>query len=279
MDDPGLGPSVEAAVPAASDPLWDDWDPPLRAPETPVLHLAGFDGPMALLLDLAERQRIDLGRLAIAELAAQFVAECEGRLRAMPLEQRADWLVMAARLLLLRSRLLFPADATAAVAAERDARAELDRLEGAMLARAAASWLGKRPYLGLDVFARPRRGPDPRVASYMALMEACLVVLRGRSWREAEVPVYRPVLPELWRVRDALARIRWLLAESPAGGAFSLFLPPVAEGPLRALQARAAVASSFVAALELCRSGEVAIIQEGSFEAIAIGPGAFPEGT
>jgi hypothetical protein len=46
------------------DPLWDDWDTPPRVPTIPVLHLDGFDGPMDLLLDLAERQRIDLGRIS-----------------------------------------------------------------------------------------------------------------------------------------------------------------------------------------------------------------------
>ena len=91
---------------------------------------------MDLLLDLAERQRIDLGQLSFADLAGQFVAECEGRLRGMPLERRADWLVIAARLLLLRSRLLVPAHAAAAEEAGRDARAELERLGQAAHMRA-----------------------------------------------------------------------------------------------------------------------------------------------
>ena len=119
--DPAKGLPLEPLTEGA-DPLWDDWDTPLQAPKTPVFHLDGFEGPMDLLLDLAERQRIDLGQLSFADLAGQFVAECEGRLRGMPLERRADWLVMAARLLLLRSRLLFPADAAAAAEAGRDAQ-------------------------------------------------------------------------------------------------------------------------------------------------------------
>ena len=49
----------------ADDPLWDDWEAPPRLPASPVLHLEGFDGPMDVLLDLAERQRIDFGRMSI----------------------------------------------------------------------------------------------------------------------------------------------------------------------------------------------------------------------
>ena len=244
-----------------TDPLWDDWDTPLQTPASPMFHLDGFEGPMDLLLDLAERQRIDLGQLSFADLAGQFVAECEGRLRGMPLERRADWLVMAARLLLLRSRLLFPADAAAAAEAGRDARAELARLGQAAHIRAAADWLAARPQLGVDVFARPRHGPDPRVASYMGLMEACLVVLRGHAWREEPVPVYRPPVRDLWRVQDALARIRSLMAERPEGGSLAVFLPPISKSPDFEVKARAAVASSFVAALELCRANEVRLEQ------------------
>jgi segregation and condensation protein A len=56
---------------------------------------------------------------------------------------------------------------------------------------------------------------DPRVTSYMVLMEACLVVLRGREGRPETEPIYRPVIAELWRVSDALARIRALLPDHP----------------------------------------------------------------
>ena len=79
-----------SAASPAGDSLWDDWETPLHAPAVPLLHLDGFDGPMQLLLDLAERQRIDLGRLSLVDLVEQFVAETEGRLRAISIERRAD---------------------------------------------------------------------------------------------------------------------------------------------------------------------------------------------
>lgn len=112
---------AEAVDSRTGDKLWDDWDRPPRIPDSPVLHLDGFDGPMDLLLDLAERQRIDLGRISMLQLAEQFIAEAERLAAYVPLERRADWMVEAARLVLLRSRLLSAADPAEAQAVERDA--------------------------------------------------------------------------------------------------------------------------------------------------------------
>ena len=86
------------------DALWDDWDLPPRVPSAPVLHLDGFDGPIDLLLDLAERQRLDLGRMSLVDLVDQFVAASAQLAAHVPIERRADWLVMAAHLVLLRAR-------------------------------------------------------------------------------------------------------------------------------------------------------------------------------
>ena len=157
-----------------------------------MLHLDGFDGPIDLLLDLAERQRLDLGRISLIDLGDQFVAASAELVGHVSIEGRADWLVMATRLVLLRSRLLFPATPEAAAEAEREAAQEIARLDELQFIRAAASWLQARPQLGYDVFARAPPGPDPQIASYMALMEACLTVLRGREERPGEEAVYRP---------------------------------------------------------------------------------------
>jgi segregation and condensation protein A len=250
---------------AGDDPLWDDWETPLHAPSVPLLHLDGFDGPMDLLLDLAERQRIDLGQVSILALAEQFVAELEGRLRATLIERRADWLIVAARLLLLRSRLLFPATPEAAADAAREAALEVQRIEETRLVRAAAAWLEARPLLGRDVFARPQTR-DPQVASYRALMEACLTVLRGREGGlDAASENYRVAVVDLWRLGDALARMRQLLARHPAGGELGAFLPRFADTPHRLRKERTAVASTLLAALELAKAGEGRLDQEVAF--------------
>ncbi len=263
----GSGPAPAAAT---SDPLWDDWAVPPRVPGAPTVHLDGFDGPIDLLLDLAERQRIDLGRVSIVDLAEQFAAALARLAAHVPIERRADWVVMASRLVLLRARLLCPASPEAAAEAARDAAAELRRLAELAFLRAAGTWLQARQQLGIDVFGRPQPVP-PREGGYVALMEACLAVLRGRAGRADAAPVYRPVPPAVWRVPDALARVRALLAADPAGGTLARFLPPLGlDDPEHGLKARAAVASTLVAGLELARDGAAHLEQGQAFGPIHI---------
>ena len=104
-----------------------------------VLHLDGFDGPMDLLLDLAERQRVDLGRISVVDLVEQFVAESVRVASYVPIERRAEWLVLATRLVLLRSRLLFPANRAVGEDAAREAGREVARLAELRFMRAAAA--------------------------------------------------------------------------------------------------------------------------------------------
>jgi segregation and condensation protein A len=251
--------------------LWDHWDTPPRVPSAPVLHLDGFDGPIDLLLDLAERQRIDLGRISIVALVEQFVAASAQLAAHVTVEHRADWLVMATRLVLLRSRLLFPTTPEAAEAAGREADREVARLDGLRFIRAAASWLQARPQLGFDVFARAPPGPDPRVASYMALMEACLTMLRGRNEQPDEEAVYRPGLADLFRIPEALLRMRALVATMSEPRPLQDFLPEVpAERRGKTPFVRSAVASTFVAALELCRGAFVGLNQEEDFDTVMV---------
>jgi segregation and condensation protein A len=259
--------------PRVDDPLWDDWDTSLTAPAVPLLHLDGFDGPMDLLLDLAERQRIDLGRLSIVALAQQFVAELEGRLRGVAIERRADWVVVAARLMHLRSRLLLPADPVAAADAARDAARMIADLEAMRFMRAAASWLDARPQLGRDIFVRPLRR-SPQVASYMALMEACLTVIAGRGGAPdtEAVAVYRVAVRDLWRVGDAIARIRAQLQAVPVGDDMMGFVPELPERASldRPLRVRVALASTLLACLELARDGELRLDQRSDWGTIDV---------
>ena len=271
MADPAAGASTDSI---GSDPLWDEWDTPPRVPDSPELHLAGFDGPMGLLLDLAERQRIDLGRISILQLVEQFLAGMTQLERHVSLERRADWLVMATRLLLLRSRLLFPANPRSAAEAAQEAHSEAHRLEQMMLVRAAATWLEQRPQLGCDVFARPQ-GRHPRVSSYMALMEACLAVLRGREGQaeiEPDMPAGETAPLRLFRTSEAIARIRAVMAERDGEEiGFGECLPSVSrDDPQLDLRARSAVASTLTAVLELARVGEVIAMQSGENEAIRL---------
>jgi segregation and condensation protein A len=251
-----------ASAELVADSLWDDWDTPPRVPSTPEMHLVGFDGPLDLLLDLAERERIDLSRISVTDMVDQFVAAMARYEGHVPLERRADWLNLAARLLLLRSRLLLPKSPEAEKAALGEAERDRGRLQNLQFLRAASAWLDARPQLGRDVFARPTRERDPRVSSYMRLMEACLSVLELEEAREQPAfdEAYTPAVQVLFRISDALARVRARLAGSGAPIKLTDFLPRVPEAVVdRELLARSAVSSTFVASLELARTAELVL--------------------
>jgi segregation and condensation protein A len=267
-------------MPVADDPAWGDWENPLRVPGVPVLHLEGFDGPMDLLLDLAERQRIDFGRMSILALAEQFVAAMAQFGDRVAIERRADWLVMATRLVLLRSRLLFPESPAAAAAAERDAASELRRIDDLAEMRAAAAWLGARSILGQEVFTRgaPERQGVHLDASYevdvIAFLWASLSLFEEDTADLDTVARYRPVWAELHSVTEARDRILRVLGEGGDGEELLHFLPEgpatdtVLEPPERSLRLSSAWATTFSASLELAKQGDVGLAQEQAFRTI-----------
>jgi segregation and condensation protein A len=255
---------------------WDDasLERPLPVPTMPVLHLEGFDGPMDLLLHLAEKQMIDLKQMSIADLADQFNTIVQELATKVAIERRADWLVLATRLVVLRTRLLSPASPEEAAEAARDAEQEIHRLDELARMRAAARWLERRPYRGIDVFTRPH--PETKVeheSGYVALMEACLVVLRGRPGAEDFQPpeTYRVEVPDFWRIPDAINRVRELLAEKPEGGPLSGFVPSIGKDDAsRSLKLRVALASTFAASLELARQDVLQADQSVMFEEVVL---------
>jgi segregation and condensation protein A len=239
----------------------------------PEVRLGAYEGPLDLLLELARAQRVDLSRLSITALAEQFAAVVEAAIarRDVPLARLAEWLVMVSWLMLLRSRLLLPADDREAAAAEQEAAELRRRLSDRLAAQRLADWLEQRQQLGREVFGRglaesaTAAQPQTDIAE---LLRACLKLLEipAREW------VYRPRPPLLWRVPDALTRIRRLLGERPEGVALEHFLPPPQTGHVSALQRRAALASTLVAGLELSRDGAAVIEQDEVFGEIRLGP-------
>jgi segregation and condensation protein A len=238
----------------------------------PVLHLDGFDGPMDLLLYLAEKQMIDLGRMSILDLVEQFDAIVQAFAGQVAIERRADWTVLAARLVVLRTRLLFPASPEEQADAVREAEQEIQRIDELVRMRAAGQWLARRPYFGIDVFARPQ----PKIAhesGYVALMEACLLALRGRPGSENfEAPAtYRVEVPNFWRIPEAIDRVRRLIAEHPEGGPLGGFVPSIGKEEVgRTLKLRVALASTFAASLELSRQQVLEAEQSAHFEEITL---------
>lgn len=257
------------------------------AADAVLLSLDGFEGPLDLLLELARGQKVDLARVSVAALADQYVAAVEAMgagPRPPPLDRAADWLVMAAWLTWLKSRLLLPrgsaeaAGAAAAAGLLTDRLGELDRI------RALAAWLGERPQTGRDTWAHAPAEPfaaDAVHSDLAGLLEAYLGHFRTarerRRGRGAAPEAWRPVPLGLWTVADAVERLGRMLAVAPEGGPLGLFLPPPppsADDPpgRRRLRRRAAVAGTLVGALELAREGRADLRQEAPFEDVLIVP-------
>jgi segregation and condensation protein A len=247
--------------------------PPVAANDTPLaegllLHLDGFDGPLDLLLDLARGQKVDLARISILDLVDQYLAVIEGA-RRIRLELAADWLVMAAWLAWLKSRLLLPKGLEAADEAEIAAEVLAARLRDLQAMRAAAVWLGARPQLGIDVFARgaPEAFSETETAGISAemggLMRAYMAALRHGTRHRT----YKPARISLWGVKDALARLAVLVGVLPDWADLVRFLPDSVIGPL---ERRAAVASTLIAGLEMAKSGTVRLRQEAAFGPIMV---------
>ncbi|MBL6082659.1 segregation/condensation protein A [Belnapia sp. T18] len=247
----------------------------------PALRLGAYEGPLDLLLELARAQRVDLAQISVATLAEQFEAVVTAAIerRAVPLPRLADWLITAAWLTLLRSRLLLPA-APESTEAEREAQGLRRRLADREWASRLADWLERRPQLGRQVFARGEAEPDPAIigapplADTAELLRACLrlLVLPHRD------QVYRPRPPALWRVPDALERMRKLLPTVGEGADLVRFLPPPSDKRAKSqLQRRAALAATLMAGLELGREGIVALNQDEAYGIIHILPRSDPD--
>jgi len=242
-----------------------------RATDEPVqlrLDLDGFEGPIDLLLQLARERKVDLVQIPILDLAEQYLAFVQ-EARRLRLELAADYLVMAAWLAYLKSRLLLPDPApesdTDAPSGEDMAAALRFRLQRLQALRDNAQALLRRPRLGLDVFARGE--PDPAPAATTVVRFDCTLYELLRAYadqvarRGSESLRVDPL--DLESVDSALARLRQRLPATRDWHALAHFLPAMpAADPLHR---RAAHAASFAASLELCREGEAELRQDRCF--------------
>ncbi len=224
---------------------------------SPLLVLDGFDGPLERLLTLARAHQIDLAQLSLTALLEQLAAALRQAPAAMPLGQKGDWVVMAAWLLQLRSRLLLPADAPA----QQGAAAEADQLRGRLVDLQAmqvlAAWLERRPQLGRDVFRRGHPevfGVSVEPAPDLDIIEflwASLALFDAGEPATATTTVYRPPHHGLYAVGEARTRILRRLADAPGDVAFEQLLPDPPElaeaEALAALRRRSAWSSTFAA--------------------------------
>ncbi|NHO20246.1 segregation and condensation protein A [Acetobacter oeni] len=244
---------------------------------SPLLHLDGFDGPLDLLLDLARAQKVDLARISILQLVEQYLAVVESA-RSIRLELAADWLVMAAWLAWLKSRLLLPPEEGPDEDAEDAAELLAARLEELARINAAAAWLAGRPQLGRDIFARGESESLVEIdRSGLALdvpqlMRAYMAAIR----RTVRHRIYTPRTIRFWTVQDALSRLKRLLGDTPPGwSSLDAFMPdlPVPADEKEGIQVRrAAMAGTLIAGLELAKSGMLELKQDEAFGRIMLRP-------
>jgi segregation and condensation protein A len=239
-----------------------------------LLRLDGFEGPLDLLLDLARAQKVDLARISILALVEQFLTVIEGA-RRVRIELAADWLVMAAWLAWLKSRLLLPAGTDAAEEGEQAGEILAARLRDLQAMRAAAQWLGERSQLGRDVFARGAPEDLTEIdRSRLALDVAGLVrAYLGALRRAHGRTTYKPRPLSLWTVKDALQRLASLVGSLPDWSTLDSFLPDSLGTPM---ERRGALASTLIAGLEMARGGALRLRQETAFGPILVRRGEGP---
>ncbi len=246
-----------------------DWEAPERLPaeddeDVLLLELDGFEGPLDLLLVLARNQKVDLTKLSILRLAEQYLDYIEAA-RALRLEVAADYLVMAAWLAYLKSKLLLPEkeqlqDGPSGQELAAQLAFRLKRLDA--MREALARMMGRKR-LGIDLFARgmPEGIRVVRSSIYSASIFDLLKAYAEQRQRNAVTEV-KWGGREVWSIKKARERLAALLGGEPDWAALDKFLE---EYKPQALLGKTVTASSFGATLELAREGYLEIRQAHAF--------------
>jgi len=250
-----------------------DFDDPFELETAPAsesdrltLDLDGWEGPLDLLLTLARTQRVDLAKISILALVEQYLAFIADA-RKLRLEIAADYLVMAAWLAYLKSCLLLPREAGVDPSPEELAMRLQLRLQRLHAMREAGARLIARDRVGRDVFRRsaPEGLRVVRRAAWQAdlydLISAYGIV-RARTEPSVHFIARRPVMS----LDEAIHRLETMIGARIEWTALEAFLPETQDAGYR----RSALASSFVATLELARLGKVALQQEEAFSILYV---------
>ena len=238
--------------------------------ESLVVAVDGFEGPLDLLLTLARQQKVDIAKISILKLAEQYLEFIETAKR-MNLELAADYLVMAAWLAYLKSRLILPqpggvsSEPTADEMATR-LRWRLQRLEAM---RESAARLMARDRLGREIFSRGM--PEPvnvvKLRTYKDTLYDLLTAYAGERVKTLKGKSYRPALPPVLQIEEARERLERMLGRIPDWSGLDQLLPfEWTGGPRR----RSALASTLLACLELARDGRIEIRQLAPFDPVYV---------
>jgi len=243
----------------------------INAPEDALfIHVDGFEGPLDLLLTLARNQKVDIAKISILKLADQYLEFIESA-KKMNLELAADYLVMAAWLAYLKSRLILPqppaadGEPTADEMATR-LRWRLQRLE-AMRAAAARLMGGDR--LDRDVFARG--APEPvnviKLRTYKDTLYDLLTAYATERVRKLGHQTYVKQHAPVLLIEEARARLERMLGKISDWSGLDRLIPFEWSGGIRR---RSAMASTLLACLELARDGKIEIRQMAPFEPVYV---------
>ncbi len=234
-----------------------------------IVDLEGYEGPLDVLLTLARDQKVDLRRISILDLAEQYL-EFIAEARKLRLEIAADYLVMAAWLAYLKSRLLLPEPEDDEPSGEEMAARLAFQLRRLEAMRDAAARLMARERLGRDVF--PRGAPEGirvlRTSVFELSLYDLLKAYADQTARRTATEPLRLGRGGVYSVEDALARFSDMLGRLPDWATLQSFLPSGAE---EHFDPRSTVASTFAASLELTRQGKLRLRQGRAFGPIYIG--------
>lgn len=247
------------------------------ASEALIVDVDGFEGPLDLLLMLSRTQKVDLRKISILELARQYLAFVE-KAKALRIELAADYLVMAAWLAFLKSRLLLPPDPSEEGPSGEELAAHLAfQLERLQAMREAAAKLMARDHLGRDFFARgiPEDITMRRKITYKAsLLDLMQGYARIRTRDE-----FRPFVLDrdaIYTMEQALDRMRGLIGYAGDWTELTSYMPEGWE--MDPQRRRSATASNFAASLQLVKEGHIEIRQSELFAPIQLKQKASDDG-
>lgn len=242
---------------------WFDTPAPPADDDILFVDVGGYEGPLDLLLDLARRQKVDLAAISILALAEQYLLFID-KVREKRIEVAADYLVMAAWLAYLKSRLMVPQVASDDEPSGEMLAAMLQfRLKRLEAMRAVASQLMNRPRLGLQVYARGM--PEPIQIDRKSLWEASLYeLLKAYSVQREKgvVTDYTPIQRTVWSLQDARDILQRLIGDSFDWVPMDSYLIDYLATPTERATIRA---STFASSLELVRQGQIDIRQSETF--------------
>jgi segregation and condensation protein A len=249
---------------------WESEDVDARlAAEALIVDVDGFEGPLDLLLTLSRTQKVDLRKVSVLQLAEQYLAFIE-QAKTLRIELAADYLVMAAWLAFLKSRLLLPPDPEEEGPSGEELAAHLAfQLERLSAMRDVAAKLMARDQLGRDFFARgiPEDVTRTKRVTYTATL---LDLMQGYS-RIRTRDDFRPYVMDrdnVFTMEQALDRMRGLIGYAGEWADLTSYLPEGWE--LDPTRRRSATAATFAASLELAKAGQIELRQGESFAPIQI---------